>query len=510
MSPSIDGTQPNKVLITIIVMSAAIMQVLDTTIVNVAIPNMQGALNASPDEISWVLTSYLVASAICMPLTGYIADRIGRKTYLIGSIFGFTIASMLCGMSETLMQLVIFRILQGVFGASLVPLSQAIIADTYSPPERGSAMSIWGMGIMLGPILGPTLGGYFAEYFNWRWNFYVNVPVGIFATLGAWYFIDDTPKQSRTLDWYGFILIALGIGMLQFTLDRGNQVDWFNSNTICITASCAVISFLAFIIYSKFYTKNPIFSLQVITNQNFYASCIIMAFVALGFYGSVILQPIMMSNLFNYPEFTIGLVMGPRGIASMLAMLVVGRIIQKIHPKYILLLGLILIMLGNYACTLYTLDINVWWMIWPIVLQGIGIGLSFVPLSVMCLSTMPKQFMNEAAGLFSLMRIMGASTGVSIIITYFSRRTQICWNQFGGFVNPYNENLDLYLKDMQLSSTDPLTMQIIGHELSKYAQFQAIIDAFFVLSICFVFMLPLTLLFKKEKHLVDTVTIVNH
>ncbi len=508
--PTANQGAPNRILITIIVMSAAIMQVLDTTIVNVAIPNMQGALNASPDEISWVLTCYLVSSAICMPLTAYFADRLGRKTFLLISIIGFTIASMFCGLADSLGELIIFRILQGVFGASLVPLSQAIIADIYPLPERGVAMSIWGAGIMLGPILGPTLGGYFSEYFNWRWNFYVNLPVGTLAIIGTIYFVEQTEPRERKLDWISYFLIAIGIGTLQFSLDRGSQSGWFDSKLILTTVCIAASSFIVFVLYSKMFPKNSIFSLKVITNRNFYVSSIIMGYLSLCFYGSIVLQPLMLSNLYNYPEFTTGLVLGIRGVASFMAMIIVGKIIHKVHPRNIILLGLVINMLGNYICTFYTLEASMRWIIYPIILQGIGIGLSFIPLSIMCLSTMPKPYMNEAAGLFSLTRIMGASMGVSILITYFSRRTQGVWGQLGGHINMFSDKVQEYLQGLNLLPMEPMATQILGYELAQHAQMQAIIDSFYLLSVSFLAILPLALFFEREKKLVDASTIVNH
>lgn len=500
----------HKYLISAIVMSVTIMQVLDTTIVNVAIPDIQGALNAAPDEIAWILTSYLVASAICMPLNGYLADKLGRKTYLLGSIIGFTVASMLCGLSESLTQLVIFRTLQGIFGAGLVPLSQAILAETYPLEERGTAMSLWGMGIMLGPILGPTLGGFFCEYLSWRWNFYVNVPVGILAIIGVWYFIDDVKVHERTLDWTAYGLLALAIGLLQFTLDRGNQDDWFSSNLIISTSLLAIFCFAGFIFYNKFFARKPMFSMEVLANRNFFAACIIMTFIALGFYGSMLLQPIMLSNLYGYPEFTVGLVMAPRGLASMCSMFLVGRLIHKIQPRYILLTGLILNMCGTYVATFYTLDASMFWLIWPIILQGFGIGLTFVTLSIMCLSNMPKQYMNEAAGLYSLMRTLGASAGISVVMSYFSRCSQISWNELGSFINPFNPDVYTYLDKINLLPTDPLAVQILGYELSMYAQLQGIIDSFFLLTAGFVLMLPLTLLFKRPKPQTEKVVVIEH
>jgi DHA2 family multidrug resistance protein len=489
----------HKILITISVMSATVMQVLDTTIVNVALPDMQGSFSANPDEISWVLTSYLVSSAIFMPLTGFFADRLGRKSYLILSIIGFTIASMLCGMSTNITEIVIFRLLQGIFGASLVPLSQAIMADTYPLHERGKAMAIWGMGVMIGPILGPTLGGYLTEYFNWRWNFYINLPVGIISATLAWYFIDETDKVPRTLDWKGLGLLAMGIGALQFTLDRGNQEDWLESNMICVAAFLSFVGLVGFIYYSIYVTKNSIFNLEIFKDRNFCAASTIMAFLGLGLFGAMVIQPIMLSSLFDYPALTIGLIMAPRGIASLFTMFIVGRTIHIFSHRSFILVGITLSMLGNYAATNYNLQMDLFWIIWPIVLQGLGIGLIFIPLSTQCLSTLAQHHINDAAGLFSLMRTIGFSAGISIVVTYFTRQGQVGWNQLGGYLNPYNPNLHAYLQPLHLHHNDMLGAQVLARELARQAQMQAVVNVFYLITVVFLLMIPLVFLLDNKR-----------
>ena len=489
----------NQLMVTIAVMSATIMQVLDTSIINVALPDMQGSFSANPDEISWILTSYLVSSAIFLPLTGFFSDMLGRKSYLLWSIFGFTIASMLCGASVTLGEIVIFRILQGIFGACLVPLSQAIMADNYPPEERGKAMAIWGMGVMIGPILGPTLGGYLTDALDWRWNFYVNVPVGILSLGIAWKYVEESELRARELDWTGFILLGLGIGALQFTLDRGNQEDWFESSLICITSLLTLIGIFGFIVYSKYYNSKPIFNLEILKDRNFWASSVIITFMGLGMFGAMVIQPIMLSSLFDYPALIIGLIMAPRGVASFFGMYLVGKTINKVPAKNYIAAGLLIAMFGNLLATNYNLQMGLFTLILPILFQGFGLGLIFVPLSNLCLSTLPKKDMAEASGLFSLMRTIGFSAGTSVVITYFTREGQQAWNQLGGFINPYNQNVYTYLNGLHLRPNELVGAKVLSLELIKQAQMQAVVNVFYMIAICFFLMLPLVLLLENKK-----------
>lgn len=488
-----------RLLITVAVMSATVMQVLDTTIVNVALPYMQGSFSAAPDQISWVLTSYLVASGIFMPLAGYFTDRIGRRRYLLTSIFGFVVSSALCGLSMNLSEIVVFRLLQGAFGASLVPLSQAILVETYPLEERGKAMAIWGIGVMLGPILGPTLGGYLTDALSWRWAFYVNVPVGVLSLLLAWRVMPDTERKARTMDWRGFALMGLAIGALQFFLDRGNQDDWFSSPTILAAAAISGIAFLGFLVHSLRRHAAKLFNLRVFLDRNFSTASALLAVFGLGLYGNMVMQPLMLEGLFNYPAATTGLVMAPRGIASMVSMILVGRLVNRVAPRTLIAVGILISALGTYVTTGYNLDLDPWWIVWPILVQGLGMGMIFVPLSVVAYSTLPKALITEAAGLYSLLRTIGSSIGISIAVTLLTRQTQVAWDQIGEHIQPYNAALYQYLKILHLSLSDPRAAAMLGLELGRQAQMVAFIDVFMFITASFVVMLPLVLVLKYRK-----------
>ena len=314
-------------------MAATIMQVLDTTIINVALPNMAGQLDATPDNISWVLTSYLIASAIFMPLTGFFTDRIGQKRFLLISIAGFVITSALCGMATSLAQMVMFRFLQGVFGASLVPLSQSIMLQIFPGEQRGKAMAIWSMGVMVAPIMGPTLGGWLTEEMSWRWTFYINLPVGIASFILAMRHVPDTATRDRRMDWLGFASLAVGIGALQLVLDRGNQDDWFSSQTLIFAAFVSVVSFIFFIVYTLTGKHHPLFDLRIFRDRNFLVASLIMTTIGIGFFGGMLLQSLFLQNFLGYPTFEAGLYMAPRGLASFLVMIFVGKFVGKIDRK---------------------------------------------------------------------------------------------------------------------------------------------------------------------------------
>ena len=332
-------------------MAATIMQVLDTTIVNVALPNMAGQLDATPDNISWVLTSYLIASAIFMPLTGFLTDRIGQKRFLLISIAGFVVASAMCGMATSLAQMVLFRFLQGVFGASLVPLSQSIMLQIFPGEQRGKAMAIWAMGVMVAPILGPTLGGWLTEYISWRWTFYINLPVGIASVILAMRFVHDTPTRERRMDWKGFVTLAMGIGAVQLVLDRGNQDDWFSSQTLIFATMVAVVSIIFFLVYSLTGKHHPLFDLRIFKDRNFLVASLIMTTIGIGFFGGMLLQSLFLQNFLGYPTFEAGLYMAPRGVASFFVMMFVGKFSGRIAPRNFILVGILCSIAGNYMMT---------------------------------------------------------------------------------------------------------------------------------------------------------------
>lgn len=491
-------TPLERMLITVVVMSATLMQVIDTTIVNVALPHMEGALSASPDEITWTITSYLVSSAIFMPLTGFFSDLFGRKKYLILSIIGFTFVSGCCGASVSLDQIVIFRLLQGIFGAALVPLSQAILTDIFPPEDRGKAMAIWGIGVMIGPILGPTLGGYLTDIASWRWTFYVNVPVGIFTLLLA-HVIPDSPVQKRRMDWRGLILISTAIGGLQYVLDRGNSADWFGSTSICIVSYIAVSSFLGFILHNMHNQHQSVFDLRIFKDKNFAIASMLICIFGLGFYGVMIAQPLMMEGILNYPVLTTGFILAPRGISGMISMMIVSRIIHSVDSRWLITLGISICGIGIWLGTFFSMNVDMKWLILPMILQGFGFGMIFVPLSTVAFITLPAETRTEAAGLFSLLRTIGGSIGISVTITLLTRGSQLYWNQLGSFIQPYNPALQSYLHPLHLAANQPLGSAILAHELYNQAYMMSFINVFQVIAWAFVLMIPLVMMLDSPK-----------
>ncbi len=480
----------------IAVMAATIMQVLDTTIVNVALPNMAGQLDATPDNISWVLTSYLIASAIFMPLTGYLTDRLGQRRYLLISIAGFVITSALCGMASSLFQMVLFRFMQGIFGASLVPLSQSIMLQIFPGEQRGKAMAIWSMGVMVAPILGPTLGGWLTEMVSWRWTFYINLPVGILSFLLALRYVPDTALRARRMDWLGFASLAVGIGALQLVLDRGNQDDWFSSQMLTLAALIALLSLIFFIVYTLTGKHHPLFDLRIFRDRNFLFASLIMTTIGIGFFGGMLLQSLFLQNFLGYPTFEAGLYMAPRGLASFLVMILVGKFVGKIPPRNFVFVGILASIAGNYLMTRFTSDITANDLILPMMLQGVGMGLIFVPISTLAFTTLPKEIAAEAAGIYSLIRALGSALGISILTTYFSRSTEQNWSLLRGEITPYSGALHAYLAPLHLGMQDPQGIALAARAVLHQAQNLGYIDSFWFATLNFVLMLPLLLLVR--------------
>ncbi len=485
-------TKRQRLLITIAVMSTTIMQVLDTTIVNVALPHMEGQLEATPDQITWVLTSYLVASAIFMPLTGFFSDRLGRRRYLLISIFGFVLFSALCGLSVSLDQIVVFRLLQGAFGAALVPLSQAIMVAVYPPEERGRAMAIWGIGVMIGPILGPTLGGYLTEVLSWRWTFFINLPVGILSYVLALTSVPDTERRERKMDWAGLFYLSLSIAATQFLLDRGNEYGWLGSTRIQLAAVCVIGSLTAFLLHSVGRSGARLFDLRIFRDRNFTIASLLLAVFGLGMYGSMVMQPLLLEDLLHYPTLTTGLAMAPRGVISAISMIVVGKLITRMSPRVLITIGILLSGLGTWAMTGYNLSINEWDIIWPVLVQGAGLGMIYVPLSTVAFATLPKEAAAEAAGLFSLMRTIGSSIGISLVTTVFIRHGQMAWNLIGGHITQFGAAVTAYLAPLHLSPQAPLGSAVLAGTLARQSQMMAFDAAFVFITVSFAAMLPLT------------------
>jgi DHA2 family multidrug resistance protein len=488
-----------RLMITLAVMSATLIQVLDTTIVNVALPHMAGELGATTDQISWVLTSYLVSSAIVMPLTGYFSDTLGRKRFLLGCIAGFVASSALCGIAQGLLQIVAFRLLQGVFGAALVPLSQAIMSDAYPPEERGRAMAIWGLGVMVGPVLGPTLGGWLTEVASWRWTFYINVPIGALSFFLATQYVPDTERRPRRMDWTGLALLGTGVAGLQYMLDRGTQQDWFAATDIRIAAVAALVGLAGFAFHSLRRGRDALFDLRIFKDRNFAMACLVMAALGLGLFGGLVLQPILLEGLLGYPIVTTGLVMAPRGLATAAAMIIVGRLVAKTDARLLVGIGMLISAAGSYAMTYYSLDVGTLWIIWPAALQGLGLGLIFVPLSTIAYATLERSRMAEAAGIYSLLRTIGAAAGISVVTTLLTRQAQVMWNELGAHVTKFNPALIEYLRPLHLAPTDPHAMAIVAAQIARQAEMGAMLDVFGVTTWTFLAMLPLVFLLKRSK-----------
>jgi DHA2 family multidrug resistance protein len=370
------------------------------------------------------------------------------------------------------------------------------MGDAYPPEERGHAMAIWGLGVMVGPVLGPTLGGWLTEVASWRWTFYINLPVGALSFLLAWRYVDETPKRARKMDWTGLGLLAAGIGGLQYFLDRGNQQDWFSAIDIRIAAALGVCGTAWFLYHSWRHKARALFDLRIFRDRNFAMSCLMIAMMGIGLFGGLVLQPVLLEGLLDYPIMTTGFLMAPRGLASAVTMVLSGQLMKRIDARKLIAAGMILSAVGSYAMTRYSLDVNAYWIVWPAVLQGLGMGLIFVPLSALAYATLDRARMAEAAGLFSLLRTLGAAAGISAVTTLMSREAQVLWNQLGGAVNKFNPDLAAYLQSLNLSPTDPLAIALIAQEVGRQAQMIAMLDAFKLITWSFIAMLPLVPLLR--------------
>ena len=434
---------PNRGIITACTMAATLMQALDSTIANVALPYMQGSLSASYDEITWVLTSYVTAAAIMTAPVGWLATRFGRKNLYLICVIGFTVASMMCGAAQSLPQMVVFRLLQGVFGAALVPLSQATMLDIYPAEQRGSAMALWGVGVMLGPILGPTLGGFLTEWYNWRWVFYVNLPVGIAATLGLIWFMPKSDSQSgMRFDWIGFAVLSIGIGCLQMMLDRGQDQDWFSSREIIVEAVLAGLGFYLFIVH-MLTAKNPFIKAAVFRDRNLIAGVLMMFAVGSVLLASSALLAPWLQNLANYPVAAAGLLLAPRGIGTMVAMLVGGRLSGRYDPRAIMFIGLLILLYSMWLMTAWTPDVSQWEVILCILLQGFGLGFVFVPLQVLSFWTLAPQYRTDGTSLLSLFRNVGSAIGISVMSAMLAHNTQALHAEIGAAITPFNRALQV-------------------------------------------------------------------
>jgi MFS transporter, DHA2 family, multidrug resistance protein len=487
----------NRGALTACVILATLMQALDTTIANVALPYMQGSVSASQDQIAWVLTSYIVAAAIMTPPTGFLAGRFGLKNLFLVAIAGFTVASMLCGMAQSLTQIVLFRVLQGAFGASLVPLSQTVLLGSYPRERQGFAMALFGIGVMIGPVLGPVLGGWLTENYSWRWVFYINLPIGILDLIGIMIFLPESPRDSSAkLDWFGFGTLSVAIGALQIMLDRGEQKDWFGSGEIIIEGVIAASAFYLFLVHT-FTADKPFVRPSMFRDRNFTAGVLFISIVGLTYYASMALQPPYLQELMDYPVVTAGLVMGPRGIGTMASMLIVGRLVGRADTRILLFIGLCLTAWSFNAMTGWTPDVSQATIIGVTMVQGFGLGFLFVPLSAATLSTLPLAERAEGAGLFSLSRNIGSSVGISIVNTLLVQNTQANHAAIVPSVTAVNRGFE---NPLVANAWNPLTAAgraALDAVITRQAQIIAYIDDYKLLMIAALAVIPLLIVFKK-------------
>ena len=430
-------------MVTICAMTATIMQALDTTIANVALPYMQGSLSASQDQINWVLTSYIVAAAIMTAPVGWIANRFGRKRIFIVCSAGFTVASVMCGLAQDINQMVLFRLMQGVFGAALVPLSQAVMLDSYALHERAKAMSIWGMGVMMGPIMGPSLGAWLTETYSWHWVFFVNLPFGIVTVLGLLVFMDETKQDSDLrFDWFGFAALAIGIGSMQVALDRGEQLGWLESNEIIAEMIVGMIGFYYFFAHSLT-TAKPFIQFAIFKDRNFVSGCVFMAVMGLVLFSTMALSSPYLQNVIGYPIITAGLLLATRGCGTFVAMMLVGRFMKYIEARTLIIGGLALMSLSLFFMTGWTDQTGVPTIVIVSIAQGFGLGLVFVPLSTVAFLTLPNHLRTDGTSMLTLMRNVASSIGISVVIAQLTEGGRRVYAILSEHINPFNHALQM-------------------------------------------------------------------
>lgn len=431
------GPPINRPMITATVILASILQSLDNTIANVALPRMQGSLSATQDQMTWVLTSYIVAAAIMTPLTGWLAGRFGRKYVFLVSVAGFTIASMLCGAAQSLPEIVLFRFLQGLAGAALVPMSQAVLLDIYPPNQHGKAMGAWGQAVVVGPMLGPILGGWLTDNYNWRWVFYINVPLGIMAFLGVMAFIRSGETRQSRFDFLGFALLGIFVAALQLTLDRGPTKDWFNSGEIWTEAVVAGLALYLFAVHSAT-SEHPFIQPALVRDRNFVTGNVFVFVIGVVIFATLALLPPLLQDLMNYPVYQAGLLTAPRGLGTVIAMVIVGRLVGRVDPRLLMGTGFALAALSLWLMTRFDASMDGSPVFWSGIVQGMGTGLAYVPVVTLSFASLSGEFRNEGSALFNLTRNIGSSVGISVVQALLVNNTQIEHASLAANISPYN------------------------------------------------------------------------
>jgi MFS transporter, DHA2 family, multidrug resistance protein len=491
MSPTL-----RRMLVTVCAMTATIMQALDTTIANVALPYMQGSLSASLDQINWVLTSYIVAAAIMTAPIGWIADRFGRKRLFVICVGGFTIASLLCALAQNIEEMVLFRLLQGMAGAALVPLSQSVLLDAYTVEERGRAMAVWGIGVMLGPIMGPTLGAWLTDNYSWHWVFLINLPIGVITVIGMLLFMEETQKHEHLrFDWFGFLALAVGIGALQLLLDRGEQVSWFDATEIWIEMIVSVIGFYYFLAHSLT-TPEPFVRFELFKDRNFVSGVVFMLVIGVVLFGTMALVTPFMQTLLGYPIQTAGLLLGSRGVGTLLTMMVAPRLMQMVETRYLILAGLLLTGGTLYYMTGFSLDVTQETIVVTSIIQGVGLGLLFVPITTAAFLTLPGHLRNSGTSILTLIRNIGSSIGISLVIANLTSKTTEMHARLTEQVTPFNNALQMPDVAATLNLNSDTGRALLDMIVTQQAGMIAYLNDFYLLMILTLGMIPLIFIIR--------------
>lgn len=504
------GTE-NKWIITVTVMTGTIMAALDTSIVNVALPYMRGNLGASIEEITWVATGYLLSNVIVMPLIAFLSSRFGRKRFYIFSVLLFTVSSMLCGMAGSLSTMVIFRVIQGIGGGALIPVSQAILRETFPPEEQGMAMGIYGLGVVMGPAFGPTLGGWLTDQYSWPWIFYINVPVGVINLLLVSRFIQDPPylvRDKGKIDFLGVGLLAVGLGALQIMLERGEQKDWFNSSFITYLAVASAIGLILFV-WRELSTDRPAVDLRILKNVTFTSGTLIGGVLGMGLFGTLFILPLFLQQLLGYPAFDSGLALMPRSLAMAVIMPISGRLYNRVGARTLIGLGLFVSAFSFWELSRLSLQVGFWDILFPQIFQGVGFGMIFVALSTASLATIDRSKMQAATGLYNVVRLIFGSIGIAAAATELDRGAVAYGARLVENVTPFSDTAVEWLKSaasaMLNKGFDGVTAQLqslklIDGEVARQAMMLSVNHVFFLVACLFVASAPLVFLLRKTKH----------
>jgi DHA2 family multidrug resistance protein len=513
MTASSENLAINPWVVAISVMLGTFMEVLDTTVINVALPHIAGNLSATYDESTWVLTSYLVSNAIILPMTGWLARTFGRKRLLMTAVGGFTLSSLACGLAPNLPLLIFFRVLQGATGGGLQPLSQAIMLEAFPPKKRGQAMAFFALGIVVAPMLGPVVGGWLTDSFSWRWVFFINLPIGLASLFLINQNLFDPPylkkKLNETVDYWGMMFLILGIGALQIFLDKGQQEDWLSSNYIRGLAVISAVALVSFVV-RELRIEHPILDLRVLHHRSYTTGLLMMTVLGFALYGSMVLLPLWLQTLMGYSAYDAGIATLPRGMGSFLFMPIIGMLMTKVDPRKLLVVGLTVSGLTMIWLGSINLQVGFWQIAWPQILQGASMGMLFVPLNTISNDSISKEKLGNATSLFNLMRNIGGSVGIAMVTTIYARRTQANTRTFGANINEYNTVAQQYLSGVKAAlvqaGADPVTAARQAYNvafltLQREAAMLSFVKCFRLLGILFLLMIPMVAMMKQLRHL---------